>query len=205
MLSELAEITMGVARVLGALALDKAAEGEAEAAGRLGSVITKVGRAVRQSIAYRRKIEDQVAKRNDERAGAEAAAKAEAGQRTAATRRNASRARKTMIDNAVCRLLADQDLDLYDELHERLDEYESFTDFTDKPVSTFILQIADAMELDLDWERFACDPWAAEEIAADPPVSPLAKWWHSRNADEGDDGQPPDVHANGHGPPLAAE
>jgi hypothetical protein len=185
------------------LALDRAAEGEAEAAARLGSVITKVGRAVRQSIAYRRKIEDQVRERDGERAVETAAAQEEAGQRAAAARRYASQARKKMIDNAVCRLLADQDLNLYDELYERLDEYESFTDFTDKPVSTFILEIADAMELDLDWSRFACDAWADEEIKADPPVSPLAKWWHLRGDAEEDDVEVPEVHANGHGPPPA--
>ena len=80
-----------MARALGKLAVDRAEEGEAEEAARLGAVITKVGRAVRQSVAYRRKIEDQVAKRNDERAGAEAAAQAEAGQRAALAQRNASR------------------------------------------------------------------------------------------------------------------
>ena len=206
MLAELAEITMGVARAIGQLALDRAAEGDAEAAGRLGSVITKVGRAARQSVAYRRKIEDQVHKADGERAGVEAAARTEAWQRAAQARRNASRARKKMIDNAVSRLLADQNLDLYDELNERLDEYESFTDFTDKPVSQFILEIADAMELDLNWAWFAHDPWAAEEIAADTPVSPLAKWWHSRGeGEDGDGAEPAEVHADGHGPPLAAE
>src|ERR1700744_3874383 len=70
MLGELAEITMGVARALGQLALDRAAEGDAEAAARLGAVITKVGRAVRQSVAYRRKIEDQVRDQESKRAAA---------------------------------------------------------------------------------------------------------------------------------------
>src|SRR5947208_2054459 len=87
MLGELAEITMGVARALGQLALDKAAQGEAEAAARLGAVVTKVGRAVRQSVAYRRKIEDKVREQNGKRANAQAATKAEAGQHAAAVRR----------------------------------------------------------------------------------------------------------------------
>src|SRR3569623_1607091 len=109
MLAELAEISMGVARAIGQLALDRAAEGDAEEAARLGSVITKVGRAVRQSVAYRRKIEDQVRKADGERAAQAAAARAEAGQHAAQVRRNASRARRKMVDNAVSRLLADQD------------------------------------------------------------------------------------------------
>ena len=207
MLGELAEITMGVARAIGALALDKAAEGEAEAAARLGSVITKVGRAVRQTVAYRRKIEDQLRKADGERAAAETTAQAEAGQSAAFVRRNTARARRKMIDNAVGRLLEEEDLDLFDELNERLDEYESFTDFTDKPVSAFVSDICNALGVEFDWARFAYDPWAVEETKADPPASPFAEWWHSKDRDG--DGDPPEVDADldarGHGPPLAAE
>ena len=202
MLSELAEITMDVARAIGQLAVDKAAEGDAEAAGRLGSVITKVGRAVRQSVAYRRKIEDQLRQQDSERAAQAAEARAEAEERAAAAQRHASRARRKMIDNAVGRLIEEEKLDLFDELNERLDEYESFTDFTDRPVSAFILDVCDALNLDFEWKRFACDPWAVEEAKADPPASPFAEWWHSPDRDDEDGGgRPPEVHANGHGPP----
>jgi len=210
MLSELAEITMGVTRAVGQLAMDRAAEGDAQAAGRLGAVVTKVGRAVRQSVAYRRKIEDEVRTRNEASAGAEAEAQEEAEQSAAHWRRSRSTARRKMIERGVYRALAEADAEtgLYDEANERLLEYESFTDFTDKPVSQFILEIADAMVLDLDWEWFAYEPWAAEETEADPPVSPLAKWWHSPDR-EALDGEPPDggddPYAQGHGPPLAAE
>jgi hypothetical protein len=114
-------------------------------------------------------------------------------------------ARKKMIDNAVGRLIAEQDLGLFDELNERLDEYESFTHFTDKPVSTFILEICDALKLDFHWGRFAFDPWAVEEAEADPPASPFAEWWHSPDRDEEDWYGLSEVPANGHGPPLAAE
>ena len=102
-----------------------------------------------------------------------------------------------MIDNAVGRLIAEENLDLFDELNERLDEYESFTNFTDRPVSAFILDVCDALNLDFEWKRFACDPWAAEEAKADPPASPFAVWWHSPDQDDG--GEPPEVRANGHG------
>jgi len=111
-----------------------------------------------------------------------------------------------MIDNAVSRLIAEQDEDLYGELYERLDEYESFTDFTDKPVSAFVSEICNAMGLEFDWDRFEYDPWAIEEAKADPPASPFAEWWHSVNDDEEDDAGPPEGSgAYGHGPPLAAE
>jgi len=203
MLGELAEITMGVARAIGRLALDKAAEGDAEAAGRLGSVITKVGRAVRQSVAYRRKIEDKVREQAGERADAEATAKAEAGQRTAFARRSRSVARRQMIDNAVSRLIAEQDEDLFDEFYERLNDYESFTDFTDRPVSAFLSDICNALGLEFEWERFAYDPWAVEEAKADPPASPFAEWWHSANGDSdgADDNPYATVARRGIGPP----
>src|SRR6185437_2431360 len=110
MLDELAEITMGVARAIGRLALDSAAEGDAEAAARLGVVITRVARAVRQSVAYRRKIENQIRKQDGKRAEA----KAEAGQSTESAKRSASRARRNMIQNAVTRLIREQDEDLED-------------------------------------------------------------------------------------------
>jgi len=206
MLGELAEITMGVARAIGQLALDRAAEGDAEAAARLGSVITKVGRAVRQSVAYRRKIEGKVREQDGKRAAADATAKAEAGQSAASAKHGASAARRTMVEKAVLRLIEEQDEDLEDELIERLDEYESFTDFTDRPVSAFVSDICKALKLKFDWSRFAYDPWAVDETKADPPASPFAKWWHSVHGDRGDILlAPPDISARGHGPPFAAE
>ncbi|HEX4505480.1 MAG TPA: hypothetical protein VH722_07095 [Alphaproteobacteria bacterium] len=210
MLSELAEITMGVARAIGKLAVERAEAGEADQAAKLGAVVTKVGRAVRQSVAFRRKIEGEVRARNEASAGAEAVAQEEARQNAAYWRRSRSTARRKMIERGVCRAIAEagEETGLYDDMHERLLEYESFTDFTDKPVSQFILEIADAMALDLNWEWFAYDPWAAEEIAADPPVSPLAKWWHSPDREDRDDQTPlggEEPYAQGHGPPLAAE
>jgi hypothetical protein len=213
MLRELAEITMGVARAIGQLALDRAAEGDAEAAARLGAVITRVGRAVRQSVAYRRKIESKVREQDGKRAAAQATAKAAAGERVQQAKRDASAARRAMIENAVTRLLDDEDEDLYGELAERLDEYETFTDFTDRPVSTFVSDICKALKLKFRWDRFEYDPWAAEEAKADPPASPFAEWWHSVHgvhggADAGARGgilvAPPNIRASGHGPPAAA-
>ena len=83
MLHELADITMDLSRALGRLALEKAAEGDAKAAGDLGVVVTRVGRALRQTIAYRRKIEDQVREGADKRAAEEAGIKARQSQRAA--------------------------------------------------------------------------------------------------------------------------
>src|SRR5471032_638317 len=72
MLQELAEITMDLSSALGRLALEKAEEGDAKAAGDLGVVVTRVGRALRQTIAYRRKIEDQLRERENEQEKTEA-------------------------------------------------------------------------------------------------------------------------------------
>src|ERR1700761_1090738 len=199
MLGELAEITMGVARGLGQLALDKVAAGDADAAARLGSVITKVGRAVRASVAYRRKIEDQLRKH----VAGEAAAKAEAGRGEVSARQEASAARRNMIENAVMRLIYEQDEDKDDELVERLDEYENFTDFTDRPVSEFISDVCKALKLKFRWDRFEHDPWAIEEAKADPPASPFAEWWHAEHGVSGGEIllAPPGVRRNGRGPP----
>jgi hypothetical protein len=203
MLRELADITMDLSRALGQLALEKAAEGDAKAAGDLGVVVTRVGRALRQTIAYRRKIEDQVREGEDKRS-------AEQAGRTAAARRNGSFACKTMIRRAVERVIErqeaedDEDDGRGDDLYERLDEYERFTDFTDRPVSAFVATLCDAMGLEFDWSQFAHDPWAIDEAETQPEGSPFAEWWNSVQENTGD--SPPEADTiSGTGPPLAAE
>ena|SRR5579859_473966 len=110
-----------------------------------------------------------------------------------------------MIENAVGRLIEERDEDLYDELNERVLEYEAFTDFTNRPVSEFVLDICNALGLEFDWDRFEYDPWAVEEAKADPPASPFAEWWHSVNGDDEGEADPPGAGGYGQGPPLAAE
>jgi hypothetical protein len=205
MLHELAEITMDLSRALGRLALEKAAEGDAKAAGDLGVVVTRVGRALRQTIAYRRKIEDRVRGGVNKRAAEQAGIRAQQVQRAAQAKRSRSVERKHMIRRAVEQVMAaDEDEDRFDELYERLDEYESFTDFADRPVSAFIANVCDAMGLEFDWDQFAYDPWAMQEAETQPEGSPFSEWWASTQDDDADD--PPEDHArNGTGPPLAAE
>jgi hypothetical protein len=205
MLRQLADITMDLSRELGRLALNKAKAGDAKSAGDLGVVVTRVGRALRQTIAYRRKIEDQVREGADKRSAEQAAARVQQAQSTAVARRSRSVDRKHMIRRAVEQVMAaDEDEDRFDDLYERLDEYESFTDFTDRPVSAFIANICDAMGLEFDWDQFAYDPWAMKEAETRPEGSPFAEWWSSTQGDEADG--PPEAHAlNGTGPPLAAE
>jgi hypothetical protein len=201
MLQELAEITMDLSRALGRLALEKAEEGDAKAAGDLGVVVTRVGRALRQTIAYRRKIEDQLRERENEQEKTEA--------QQAASRayygRIRSTGRKTMIERAVGRLLSDlKDEERLTELNERLDDYERLTDFTDRPVSEFVATICKAMGLEFDWSQFEHDAWAMQEAEAKAEGSPFAAWWASTHPDAAND--PPEAHArNGTGPPLAAE
>jgi hypothetical protein len=215
MLRQLADITMDLTRALGRLALEKAAEGDAKAAGNLGVVVTRVGRALRQTIAYRRKIEDQLREGADKRAAEEAQQKAQQIQHVAQARRSRSVDRKHMIRRAVEQVLANQQADddedesteredRFDELYERLDEYESFTDFTDRPVSAFVADICNALGLEFDWDQFAYDPWAMQEAETEPEDSPFAEWLASTEDDETDD--PLDTEAmNGTGPPLAAK
>jgi hypothetical protein len=205
MLHELADITMDLTRALGRLALEKAAEGDAKAAGDLGVVVTRVGRALRQTIAYRRKIEDRVREAADKRTAEQVEVRAQQLQRTAQAKRSRSVERKHMIRRAVEQVMAaDEDEDRFDELYERLDEYESFTDFTDRPVSAFVADICNALGLEFDWDQFAYDPWAMREAETQPEGSPFAEWWASTQDDPADD--PPEDHArNGTGPPLAAE
>jgi hypothetical protein len=201
MLQELAEIAMDISRALGRLALEKAAEGDAEAAGDLGVVVTRVGRALRQTIAYRRKIEDQVRKGADEQEKAEAQREANRHY----YERIRSGGRKGMIQRAVGRLLSDlEDEERLTELKERLDDYERLVDFGDRPVSAFVANICKAMGLEFDWSRFEHDPWAIQEAETKPEGSPFAEWWASTQDDPAND--PSGDHArNGTGPPLAAE
>jgi len=201
MLQELAEITMDLSRALGRLALEKAAEGDAEAAGDLGVVVTRVGRAMRQTIAYRRKIEDRLREASNELEKAE-------GQQAASRayyRRIRSAGRRIMVQRAVGRVLSDlEDEERVRELKERLDDYERLTDFNDRPVSEFVANICKAMGLEFDWSQFEHEPWAMDEAKTRPKGSPYAAWWASTHPAQAND--PPDAEAmNGTGPPLAAE
>jgi hypothetical protein len=101
-------------------------------------------------------------------------------------------------------MAAEEDEDRFDELYERLDEYESFTDFTDRPVSGFVADICNALGLEFDWDQFEYEPWAMQEAETKPEGSPFAEWWASSDPDPAND--LPDTEAmNGTGPPLAAE
>jgi len=201
MLQELAEITMDLSRALGRLALEKAAEGDAKAAGDLGIVVTRVGRALRQTIAYRRKIEDQVRETANEQEKAEAQQDAN----RAYYGRIRSAGRRIMVLRAVGSVLSDlEDEERVTELKERLDVYERFTDFNDRLVSEFIANICKAMGLEFDWSQFEHEPWAMNEAETNPEGSPFAEWWASTHPNPAKD--PPDAETmNGTGPPLAAE
>ena len=207
MLQELAEITMALAASLGRLALDKAAEGEAKEAGDLSLVVTKVGCAVRHTIHFRRKIEGEAQAGADKRAAAQAEAADQQARASAHADRVHSGQRRRMIQHAVERVMETfENEERFDELHERLGEFESFTDFTDRPVSAFVADICNAMGLEFDWVRFAFDPWAVQEIETQAEGSPFAQWWASVQDEDASSGGPPDPHAlTGTGPPLAAE
>jgi hypothetical protein len=201
MLHEFADIIMALGRALGRLALDKAAEGEAKAAGDLGVVVTRVGRALRQTIAYRRKIEDQVSEVAADQEKAEA--------QQAANRRYYERirsaGRRGMIERAVGRVLSDlEDEEQLTELKERLDDYERLVDFGDRPVSAFVADLCKAMGLEFDWSRFEHDAWAIQEAEAKPEGSPFAEWWSATHPAAAND--PLSAEAmTGTGPPMAAE
>ena len=69
-------------------------------------------------------------------------------------------------------------------------------------VSERAKQICNAMGLELDWDRFAHDPWAVEEAKADPPASIYAEWWHFKHGDHREPLlAPPGSRANGPAPP----
>jgi hypothetical protein len=207
MLAEFAEVALSLAKAMGQHALDAAASGDTRAAGTCSVVVTRLGRALRQTLAYKRRIETQL----EEKARAIVA---EASARRAdkaggdAFARNAHRnERKNIVRHAVEKVIeveltrqeeADEEPneDLFSDLYEKLDIYENFVDYARDPIGGIAFKVCRDMGLSPDPALWENQPWAIAEIENQVPDSPFINGdfrWIPNN--------PPDTAARERAPP----
>lgn len=78
--------------------------------------------------------------------------------------------------------------DLYVDLHERLDDYDDYSDLGRLPVGAVVENISRVMGLPFDPALWQDEPWAATEMAEKPEGSPYADWPPPQTAN--DDAEP---------------
>lgn len=81
--------------------------------------------------------------------------------------------------------------DLYVDLHERLDDYDDYSDLGRLPVGAVVENICRVMGLPFDPALWQDEPWAATEMAEKPEGSPYADWPPETANDDAEDGAEP--------------
>jgi hypothetical protein len=184
--------------------------GEVTTEGDLGPIYASISKALRQALALHARFEDDSYKTQQERAAEAAARQAREAQRAAAIQAAGKKHKKRQVELAV-KIAMDAELaedaerfdygDLYSELHERLDDFDDYSDFGRKPVSEIVEGICKVLGLTFEPSLWQDEPWAIEEAKAKPAASPTADWPDSANDDEDEDEADPFGIAVGTGPP----
>ena len=184
MLAEFAEITLSLAKAMGQQALDAVASNDTRTAGTCSMIVTRLGRALRQTLAYKRRIETQLEEKA-RKIVAEASARRADKLSDDAFARNVRRIeRKDMVRIAVEKVIevelarqeeADEEPneDLFSELYEKLDVYENFVDYARDPIGGIAVKLCRDMGLSPDPALWENQPWAIAEIENQVKDSPF--------------------------------
>src|SRR6201996_273851 len=163
----------------------------------LGLSYSRISKAIRQTVMLHAKFEDDANKTDEQRQAeaAERAASDEAG-RNAHQKRQVKRAVKLAMDvdfdAAEARGERLDYAELHVELHERLDDYDEYSDFGRLPVGAVVENICRVMGLEFDPALWEDEPWAVAEMAEKPEGSPYAEWQPSPPETANDDDADPD-------------
>ena len=184
--------------------------GEVTTEGDLGQTYASISKALRQALALHARFEDDSYKTQQEKAAEAAARQAREAQRAAALKANGKYHQIRQVKQAVT-IAMDAELAedaekfdygmMYRELHERLDDFDDYSDFGRKPVSEIVEGICKVLGLTFDPRLWQDEPWAIEEAKAKAAASQAADWPDSANDDEDEDGADPFGIAAGTGPP----
>ncbi len=207
MLAEFAEITLALATAMGQQALAAVADGKPRDAGTLSMVVTRLGRSLRQTIAYKRRIETQLEQAARKIAAEDAAHKADKAGDTAFALKVRRIERKDIVRVAVEKVidveLARQEEedeepteDLYSDLYEKLDIYENFVDYANDAIGGIAVKVCRDLGLNPDPALWENQPWAIQEIENQTPDSPFVNGEFDWPPNE-----PPDVAAQEWPPP----
>ena len=177
----------------------------AKAEGDLGLTYSRIAKAVRQSLALHARFEDEFCKTAEQRQAEAAAKQAAEAQRAASAKAGRKAHQKRQVKKAV-KLAMDIDFDaaeargeqldyadLYVDLHERLDDYDDYSDFGRLPVGAVVENICRVMGIEFNPALWQDEPWAVAEMAEKPEGSPFAEWQPSAPERANDaDGDPDD-------------
>jgi hypothetical protein len=176
----------------------------------LGPTYASISKALRQALALHARFEADSYKTQQERAAEAAARQAREAQRAAARAASRENHQKRHVERAV-KIAMDAELaedeEKFDrgmmnrELHERLYDFDDYSDFGRKPVSEIVEGICKVLGLTFDPRLWEDEPWAIEEAKAKPAASPTADWPDSANDDDDEDEADPFGIAVGTGPP----
>ena len=166
---------------------DRAREGKEEE--NLGLTYARITKALRQTLMLHAKFEEDADKSVEQKeaeaaaaraAEAQRAAQAEAG-RKAVQKRHVKRAVKLAMDVAFDAAEARGEpsfdyAELHVDLHERLDDYDEYSDFGRLPVGAVVENICCVLGIEFDPALWEDEPWAVAEMAGKPEGSPYAAW-----------------------------
>jgi hypothetical protein len=184
MLAEFAEITLELARAMSQQALGATTKGETRTAGTLSMVVTRLGRSLRQTIAYKRKIETQLEEAARKIVAEAAAGRADRAGDTAFALKVRRIERKGMVRIAVEKIIdvelvrqeeedEEPNENLFSDLYEKLDIYENFVDYAEDPIGGIAVKVCRDLGLSPDPALWQNEAWAQEEIENQVPDSPF--------------------------------
>ena len=186
--------------------------GEADPQDDGGLKYARVSKALRMTLVLHAKFEEDSLKSDQEKAARAAARQAAEAQRAASARAARKRDQKRTVEYAVEQAIAaeaaendDEDErdygELYNDLYERLKDFEDYSDFGRKSTGEIVEQICRLLNLTFDPALWQDEPWAIAEAKAKPAGSPFAGLPDTANDDDADDADDEPRTARGTGPP----
>jgi hypothetical protein len=171
----------------------------------LGLAYSRISKAIRQSVMLHARFEEDFNKTSEQKEAEAAAARAAEAQRAASAEAAPKARRKRQVRKAVTLALdlaveeaearSTEPLDFshhYAELHERLEDYDEYSDFGRLPVGAVVENICRVMGLEFDPALWEHEPWATQEMAEKPEGSPYAEWQPSPRETANEDDADPD-------------
>lgn len=162
----------------------------------IGLSYSRIARAIRQSVVLHARFEEEFHKSAEQKAAeaAQRAAQAEAGRRARQKRqvkRAVTLAMDLDCDAAEARGEEARDYGEFTfELHERLDDYDEYSDFGRLPIGAVVENICRVMGLTFDPALWQDEPWAVTEMDEKPDGSPYAEWDPEAPETANDDDEP---------------
>ena len=177
-----------------------------------GLKYSRVSKALRMTLVLHAKFEEDSLKSDQEKAAQAAARQAAEARRAASVRADQKKAQKRTVEYAVEQAIAaeaaengDEDErdygELYNDLYERLKDFEDYSDFGRKSTGEIVEQICRLLNLPFDPALWQDEPWAIAEAKAKPAGSPFAGLPDTANDDDADDEDDEPRTARGTGPP----